>query len=177
MAAAILITGRLVEATPYLLRLGRSDVETVQAISALLASVLAGQRLAAAEERNRIMVDAMPMCCVFWDEYGNQTDCNQEALALFELPSKEEFLKRFYKLSPEYQPNGSHSEETARENVLKAFLSGNLPILAMTANAAPEHWAESMNAGMNDHLTKPIDVTQLYNALKRWGDRDIECKW
>jgi len=123
--AAILITGRLVEATPYLLRLGRSDVETVQAISALLASVLAGQRLAAAEERNRIMVDAMPMCCIFWNEYGQQTDCNEEALTLFGLSSKEEFLKQFYNLSPEYQPDGRHSEETAREIVLKAFISGS----------------------------------------------------
>jgi len=123
--AAVLITGRMVEATPYLLRLGRSDVETVQAISALLASVLAGQRLAAAEERNQIMLDAMPMCCIFWDEYGNQTDCNQEALKFFELSSKTEFLERYYKLSPEYQPDGRHSEKTARENVLKAFVSGN----------------------------------------------------
>lgn len=123
--AAILITGRMAEAAPYLLRLGRSDVETVQAISALLASVLAGQRLAAAEERNQIMLDAMPMCCIFWDEYGNQTDCNQEALSFFELSSKEEFLKRYYNLSPKYQPDGRHSEEAARENVLKAFISGN----------------------------------------------------
>lgn len=38
--AAILITGRMVEAEPFLARLGRSDVETVQAVSALLASVL-----------------------------------------------------------------------------------------------------------------------------------------
>ncbi len=121
---AILITGRLVEAPPYLVRLSRSDMETVQAISALLASVLAGQRLAASEERNRIMVDAMPMCCVFWDENGNQTDCNREALSLFGVPAKEEFLERFYKLSPEYQPDGRHSEKTARENVMRAFVSG-----------------------------------------------------
>jgi CheY-like chemotaxis protein len=46
-----------------------------------------------------------------------------------------------------------------------------LPILAMTANAMPEHVAESFAAGMNDHLTKPIDVDQLYFALKKWGKR------
>jgi len=67
----------------------------------------------------------MPMCCVFWDEYGNQTDCNQEALSFFELSSKEEFLERYYKLSPEYQPDGLHSEEEAREKVMKAFVSGH----------------------------------------------------
>ena len=46
-----------------------------------------------------------------------------------------------------------------------------LPVLAMTANAGPEHMAESFSAGMNDHLTKPIDTEQLYSALKKWGRR------
>jgi CheY-like chemotaxis protein len=44
-----------------------------------------------------------------------------------------------------------------------------LPILAMTANAGPEHIAESMSAGMADHLTKPIDADHLYKALKKWA--------
>jgi signal transduction histidine kinase/ActR/RegA family two-component response regulator len=43
--AAVLITGRMVEEPPFLSRLGRSDVETVQAISALLAAVLVERRL------------------------------------------------------------------------------------------------------------------------------------
>ena len=43
-----------------------------------------------------------------------------------------------------------------------------LPILAMTANAGPEHLAESKSAGMNDHLTKPVEVGQLYSTLIKW---------
>jgi len=46
-----------------------------------------------------------------------------------------------------------------------------LPILAMTANAAEEHYNESIEAGMNDHLTKPVDRDQLYGALAKWGRR------
>jgi len=46
-----------------------------------------------------------------------------------------------------------------------------LPVLAMTANAMPEHIAESLDAGMNDHLTKPVEPEQLYAALKKWGRR------
>lgn len=42
---AIIITGRMVEATPFLSRLGENDLETVQAISALLASLLVHQKL------------------------------------------------------------------------------------------------------------------------------------
>jgi len=121
---AILITGRLVETPPYLVRLSRNDAETVQAITALLASVVSGQRLAAAEERNRIMVDAMPMCCTFWDENGNQTACNRETLSLFGLPSKKDYLDLFHKLSPEYQPDGRYSVETSKRLVREAFVTG-----------------------------------------------------
>jgi len=122
---AILITGRLIEAHPFLIQLNQGDVETVQAISALLASVLAGQRLADAEERNRIIVGAMPLCCIFWDENGNITDCNQETLSLFGMSNKEEFFERFFALSPEYQPDGSHSASRTQEIIEKTFISGD----------------------------------------------------
>lgn len=46
---AILVTGRLIEQRPFLPRLGHGDVETVQAVSAYLAAVLAGYRLRQAE--------------------------------------------------------------------------------------------------------------------------------
>jgi signal transduction histidine kinase/ActR/RegA family two-component response regulator len=123
--AALLITGRLVEQPPYLSRLSRSDMETVRAVSSLLAAVLASRRLIAAEERSQILLHDMPLCCVFWNEHGNQTDCNQEALRLFGLADKRALLENFYALSPEYQPDGRHSETTLRDLLLKTFVFGN----------------------------------------------------
>ncbi|MCL2709706.1 MAG: response regulator [Planctomycetaceae bacterium] len=122
---AILITGRLVEAPPYLVRLSHSDTETVQALSAFLASVLAGQHLLAAEERNRIMVDSMPTCCLFWDENGNLTDCNRAALSLFELSSQSELFERFLSLEPEFQPDGTRSADIGDEPIKRAFITGH----------------------------------------------------
>ncbi len=46
---SILVTGRLVEGPPYMPRLGKSDAETVQTVSAYLAAILAGHRLRMAE--------------------------------------------------------------------------------------------------------------------------------
>jgi two-component system, sensor histidine kinase and response regulator len=44
----------------------------------------------------------------------------------------------------------------------------DLPILAMTAHAMSGDREQSIAAGMNDHLTKPIDPPTLYEALLRW---------
>jgi len=135
---AILIAGRCVESIPYLTRLSDGDGGTIQAISALLASVLSVQRLASAEESNRIMVDAMPMCCLLWDENGVLTDCNQAALSLFEFQDKEEFLQRFPTLEPEYQPDGTRSSDTENSRTMKAFVTGyhKFEFMHLTATGA-----------------------------------------
>ncbi|MDR2706736.1 MAG: response regulator [Planctomycetaceae bacterium] len=43
-----------------------------------------------------------------------------------------------------------------------------LPILAMTAHAMTGDRELSIEAGMNDHITKPIDQALLFNTLIKW---------
>lgn len=43
----------------------------------------------------------------------------------------------------------------------------NIPIIALTANAFDEDMENSMKAGMNAHLTKPINTQMLYETLAR----------
>lgn len=46
--------------------------------------------------------------------------------------------------------------------------AADIPIIAMTANAFEEDRKKSMEAGMNEHLTKPLDRKKLLELLSRY---------
>jgi CheY-like chemotaxis protein len=46
--------------------------------------------------------------------------------------------------------------------------TSNLPIIAMTAHAMAGDEQKSIEAGMNDHITKPINPEQLFATLQKW---------
>jgi two-component system, sensor histidine kinase and response regulator len=46
-----------------------------------------------------------------------------------------------------------------------------LPIIAMTANALSDERERCLNAGMSDHIAKPIDLEELFQVLNKWLSR------
>jgi PAS domain S-box-containing protein len=44
----------------------------------------------------------------------------------------------------------------------------DIPIIAMTGNVLPQQVRSFLEAGMNDHIGKPIERVKLYNNLLRW---------
>jgi CheY-like chemotaxis protein len=54
------------------------------------------------------------------------------------------------------------SDRTLREGLQE------IPIIAMTAHASTEERQRCLEAGMNDHISKPIDPDALFATLARW---------
>ncbi|MDF1790500.1 MAG: response regulator [Thalassobaculaceae bacterium] len=61
----------------------------------------------------------------------------------------------------------------AAREIRKRYPDIDLPIIAMTANAMSGDRERCLQAGMNDHVAKPIDPDDLYTVLARWLQADI----
>ncbi|WP_326541516.1 response regulator [Pseudorhodoferax sp.] len=57
---------------------------------------------------------------------------------------------------------------TEATRAIRQRIGQSLPILAMTANAFAEDRQACLEAGMNDHVGKPVDPEVLYAKLLRW---------
>lgn len=49
-----------------------------------------------------------------------------------------------------------------------------IPIIAMSANDSTEDRLASRQSGMNEHLTKPLDIERLMTCMNRWISRKIQ---
>ena len=58
-------------------------------------------------------------------------------------------------------------EATRKIRALADPVKANIPIYAMTANAFEEDRQQALEAGMNGHLGKPIEIEKLMGILKQ----------
>jgi PAS domain S-box-containing protein len=97
------------------------------AIAVVLSMLLS--RIAATnnklEKRVRTIFENAPFGSIMFDKNGNIMECNIRVVKIFELSSKQEYVKRFLELSPKYQPNGKASREELAEIATKAYEKGS----------------------------------------------------
>ena len=62
--------------------------------------------------------------------------------------------------------NGYEASKAIRD--IQAPAGVHIPIIAMTANAFTEDKRDAKQAGMDDHISKPIDLDVLWKTLKRF---------
>ena len=63
-------------------------------------------------------------------------------------------------------PNMNGYEATRAIRNLDNIRAAEIPIIAMTANAFEEDKKNALDAGMNGHIAKPIEVTKLVDTLR-----------
>jgi signal transduction histidine kinase len=134
----LLVTGRMVEAAPFLSRLTSGDAETVQTVGSHLAALMALDSVREADKRAKIMLDATPIGCILFDENYKPIDCNEAVVRLYGAPDKKQYIERISDTFPEYQPNGRSSLELAHEIIKNAFSDGYARFEWMTSSFTGE---------------------------------------
>jgi len=104
------------------------EISILRSVGLMMSSVVKHNnqimKMREADERTQIMIDAAPFSAVFWDKDLKLIDCNQEAVKMFEMKDKQDFINNFIYLSPEYQPDGVMSMEKGVDLVGKALREG-----------------------------------------------------
>lgn len=88
----------------------------------LLRKVTNKEREAA--EINRVFVNSSPFVVNIWDDAFKLVSTSKQSIKIFGVSSQEEYMERFFELSPEYQPCGASSREKALDYVKQTFAEG-----------------------------------------------------
>jgi len=126
-----------------------------------------------ADERMRIMMDATPISAHFWDENYQLVDCNLAAVKMFDLSSKQEYIEKYFDLTPKYQPDGQHSIDRIKEIIKEVFETGykRVELMRKSLKGEPipvegtfvlvDHKGDKMVAGYCRDLREHKRMTQV----------------
>ena len=64
--------------------------------------------------------------------------------------------------------NGYQAAETIRGHADERPDLGEIPIVALTADAFAEDIRHARSVGMNDHMSKPLEIENLVRMLQKW---------
>ena len=73
-------------------------------------------------------------------------------------------------------PNMDGIDATKTIRSLDRADAKSIPIIAMTANAFVEDMRKTKEAGMNEHLTKPVDGEKLLQVLYKYKKQEFNIK-
>ena len=124
-------------------------------------------------KENRVLVVEdneinMEITCTFLEETGVKLERamnGKEAVNLFEKSTPGYYSMILMDVQMPVMNGYEATKKIRQSNHLDAK---TIPIIAMTANAFVEDIYETKQAGMNEHLSKPVDFDKMYKILGRW---------
>ncbi len=82
------------------------------------------RKLQESQEYSRIMLDAIPVGSMIWDQNFIPVDCNKAMAKTFGLNDRQEFLQNLPHLYPEFQPEGISSLDKMKASLYRALTDG-----------------------------------------------------
>ena len=160
-------------------RINRNGENAVIVYSHDLRTVKAAQQ----KEREALdlanaIFDSAPLVIDLWDENINLVSTSEYAVELFGLSSKEEYIREFPILSPEFQPDGARSATTALANVKRAFEIGRDQFKWMRITKSGELISTEVMLVRIEHAGHPmviafcIDLRPIETAMQK--ERELE---
>lgn len=128
---------------------------------------LAGLHFLAAED-NEINAEILQEILAYENAVCEIVENGELAVERFERAGEGEFDAILMDVQ---MPVMNGYEATKAIRALKRKDAGEIPIIAMTANAFAEDVRDALEAGMNVHLAKPIDIELLKKTVKQYVGR------
>ncbi len=108
------------------------------------------------------------LACAFFDVLGIPADVAENGAIALQMIKQKHYDIVFMDMQMPVM-DGLEATRQIRKNAHFA----NLPIIAMTANVMQEDRQRCLDAGMDDHLAKPLNLQNIQKTLTRWTD----CVW
>ncbi len=102
------------------------DVIVISYMKDLRELKQAQELLEESELRNTLILDSMPMGVHFWNNDGQLAYTNLEIVNTFGFLSREDSVQNFYKMLPEFQPDGRLSRDVVMQQTNYAYAQGKL---------------------------------------------------
>ena len=139
----------------------KEDGEKEEADTGSKRAILAGRRILLAEDMEinaEIMMDLLEIEDIEADHAAN----GKIAVEMFEKSAAGDYSAILMDVR---MPEMDGLEAAAAIRALKREDAKKIPIIALTANAFEEDVQRSLQAGMNAHLSKPVEPDHLYQTL------------
>ena len=107
------------------------------------------------------------IACEILEEYGFELDTAEDGTVAVEKMENAKAGQYDVILMDIQMPIMDGYEAARRIRALPDKAVANIPIIAMTANAFEEDRQAAFNAGMNEHVAKPVDINKLIAAFTK----------